>query len=241
MRLHRFYISSDLGDKNISISDKEVIHQLVSVFRSKVGQQVILFNNSGFDYLYEIVDQSKQNLDFTLIDKKSNPIKKSKLTLAFSLIKNQNDELIIQKCTELGVSRFQPIISDRTEKKNINLDRAKKIATEAVEQSGRDFVPEICEPIKLNDFIAIAQKTSDKIIAFHMEGKNFSELGEKNLEILKGPDNRLTLLIGPEGGWSDEEIELFKNKKIELYKINNAVLRAETAAIVATGIIESLK
>jgi 16S rRNA (uracil1498-N3)-methyltransferase len=234
MRLHRFYISSDLGDKNISISDKEVIHQLVSVFRSKVGQQVIFFNNSGFDYIYEIVDQSKQNLDFTLIEKKDNPLKKSKLTLAFSLIKNQNDELIIQKCTELGVDCFQPIISDRTEKKNINLDRSKKIATEAVEQSGRDVVPEICEPIKLSEFL---NSTDDVVITFHMDGKNFSELNSEILETLKSDDKKITLLIGPEGGWSDEEIELFKNKKIQLYKINNAVLRAETAAILASGII----
>jgi 16S rRNA (uracil1498-N3)-methyltransferase len=227
MRLHRFYVSSDLGENNFYLSDKDIIHQLMTVFRYKIGQQVIFFNGSNFDYVYEIVNLSKKNINFVLVEKISNSIKKYNLTLAFSLIKNQNNELIFQKCTELGVSCFQPIISDRTEKKEINLERAQKIVIEATEQSGRDFVPEICEPLKLSEFLNL---TNDKIIAFHMDGKKLSELN--NNEISKS-----TLLIGPEGGWSDLEIELFNNKKIPLYKISDSVLRAETAAILASGII----
>ncbi len=256
MRLHRFYLEkgsgneksgsvansagknknsvTNLGQENITISSVEILHQITSVFRYKAGDRLAFFDGTGFDYIYEIINLNKRVAEFSFVEKTENKTKKSNIVLAFSLIKNQHDELVIQKCTELGISKFRPIISERTEKKSLNVDRANKIAIEATEQSGRDLVPTIFTPIKLNDLISTVQKSGEKLIAFHMTGEDFTESVVKNIISESVPTN---ILIGPEGGWSDEEIKLFAAAKIPLYKINNAVLRAETAAIAVSGII----
>ncbi|HMP67642.1 MAG TPA: RsmE family RNA methyltransferase, partial [Candidatus Paceibacterota bacterium] len=164
MRLHRFFINNNaekaelssnqkLGASKISILNPEIIHQLSKVFRYKIGQKVILFNGTGLDYVYEISKLSKDSAEFIFVEKKANKNLRANFTVAFSIIKKQNNELIIQKCTELGVSDFQPLISERTEKKNFEIDRVTKIAIEAVEQSGQDTIPTINNPMHLSDFL----------------------------------------------------------------------------------------
>jgi len=152
MKIHRFYTKQPLVEDNIKIenkSDKELLHQFFIVLKFKINEEIILFNNelksskNNFDYIYKIKNINKTICELELINTKESlsQIKETKkeIILCQSLIKKDNFDLILQKCTELGVSTFIPIISERVEKKNIlsfNKERSEKVVIEACEQSG---------------------------------------------------------------------------------------------------------
>ncbi|MDO8579336.1 MAG: RsmE family RNA methyltransferase [bacterium] len=230
MRLHRFFTTLPIeeGETN-SIPDPSIIHQMTRVLRLQTGDEVMFFDGSGNEYQSEIVLLDKNIMKFRVL--KTIKIKRYsslKLSLAFSLIKKDNVEWIIQKCTELGVSEFIPLVSERSEKKGFNLERAQKICIEACEQSGRGDIPKIREPQTLAEFLEAEKR---KIIVFHTGGNNF-----ERESLLKSPNSNsklpeLVVCIGPEGGWSEREISLFKEKGASIVSLNTPILRAETAAV----------
>jgi len=227
MRLHRFYIEEKIeGKKEIEIFDEAILHQMKNVFRLEKGDRVIFFDGEGRDYecITELI--SKKEGKFIVEKIVDVFIPDKKVTLFISLIKKENFELAIEKATELGVSKIVPIISERVQKKNIDLSRCRRIIKEASEQCGRGDLPEISEPIELEN---IFNDDIENFIAFDMSGKKMSE---SNFSVLSPK-----LLIGPEGGWSDSELNFFQEKNISLYSLGQTVLRAETAAIVATAFI----
>jgi 16S rRNA (uracil1498-N3)-methyltransferase len=137
-------------------------------------------------------------------------------------------EWVVEKATELGVSKIVPIVSERSEKKGFNLMRAQKIAIEASEQSGRVEVPLIGDIEPLKDALESFQ---GEIVVFDLIGKPFSDAvswlgGEKN-------NTPINIFVGPEGGWSPKEIEMFKVQKAQIFSLGQLTLRAETASIVA--------
>ncbi len=225
MRLHRFYIEENLREGEITLRDEEVLHQLRDVFRLSKGDKVIFFNNDGFDYIYEANLISKKEAGFTFVQKTSNIIPKSKVTLYMSLIKKDNFELVLEKCTEIGVTHFVPVLTERTQNKNLNIERAQKILKEASEQCGRGDIPTMGEAMNIDEVL----KENPDVIIFDMEGGD--------LKTHKPEAGEYKLLIGPEGGWSDSEIKMFDDMKIKTYKLTPTVLRAETAAILASGIV----
>ena len=238
MRLHRFFTPLPIGEGEInSIPDPSIIHQMMKVLRLQVGDEVVFFDGSGNEYQSEIVLLDKNIMEFRVLKKNKVKIHSPlKLSLAFSLIKKDNVEWIIQKCTELGVSEFIPLISERSEKKGFNLERAQKIAIEASEQSGRGDIPKIREPQTLAEFLEAEKR---KIIVFHTCGNNFER---ENL--LKSPDSNLSskppeliACIGPEGGWSEKEILFFKERGASTVSLNAPILRAETAAIIVAVLL----
>ncbi len=232
MKLHRFYITgTDLGkQESFVLDDKELIHQLLNVFRFKSGQEIILFNGDGFDYLCQIrVDG--HHLHAEVKNKIENNIKpKIEITLCLSLIKKNNFELVVQKATELGVSKIVPIISERSEKKGINEERIRKIMKEATEQSGRDKLPILGTVVSLKNTLS---EKSEKVLVFDPIGKPFHE-GRACPHISCGV---MSFFIGPEGGWSPKEIEMFKQEKIEIFSLGEGILKSETAAIAALAIL----
>jgi 16S rRNA (uracil1498-N3)-methyltransferase len=248
MRLHRFFIEEQLRNKKeITILESELIHQLKNVFRLNAGDRLILLDNSGFEYISEIILLSKSKAEIKIVDSSvsENLLDKEREVWLFaSLIKKDNFEWIIEKTTELGISHIVPIVSARTEKKELNIERAHKILKEASEQSGRGIMPMLHDIRNLDDAITHAQEQSVHLIAFHLEGEHFNKEKilnrqstlEKSLNIPQEKKN-IGILIGPEGGWSDNEITLFKSKNIPIYSLGKQVLRAETAAIVICGLI----
>jgi 16S rRNA (uracil1498-N3)-methyltransferase len=161
-----------------------------------------------------------------------------------ALIKKDNFEWVLEKCTELGVSRFVPIMAERSEKKNIDIERAKRIIKEACEQCGRGDLPELLEIKNLDEILS-----EENLITFDGDGEKLQS--RKFSEVLGFPDvaydatsgqtirklPALSLLIGPEGGWSDRELAKFKEKNMPIYSLGNLTLRAETAAIVAAALL----
>jgi 16S rRNA (uracil1498-N3)-methyltransferase len=233
MKLHRFFVSGQNvaphTDKPITIGDPALAHQLRNVFRLKAGNTVVLLDNSGFECTANIALLTKDRAVFSIIDsRKSENISSRSVWLFSALIKKDNFEWVVEKCTELGISGFVPMLAERSEKKSLNMERLRKIATEASEQSERGILPQIFEPIALEEVFAFANKNGISLAALHPDGEVFDP---KKLVVPAG------ILIGPEGGWSENETALFKAKNIPTYSLGRQILRAETAAIAVSSLL----
>jgi 16S rRNA (uracil1498-N3)-methyltransferase len=232
MRLHRFYIKNTQGTlssgKKLRIYDEALIHQWKNVFRLKSSDAVILFDGSGFDYFANILLVSKDGVEVEIGEKKVGIVPTRKVWLFVSILKKDNFEWVVEKATEIGVSHIVPVESARTEKKSLNMERLFSIAREASEQSGRTDVPEIHEPVSLEDsFGLVSDLPKEALFVADMGGESISSLcGDKDIAIY----------IGPEGGWSDADREVFAAKDFKAVSLGNTVLRAETAAIVVSAL-----
>ncbi len=229
MRLHRFYIKQNIEKgKEIKIDNPELLHQWLKVFRLGSSDRVIIFNGNGMEYEgYFRIFEKKEAVLFLDKENLIKNVPKVELHIFQSIIKKDNFELIAQKCTEIGVSAFHPIISERSEKKDLNIERINKIVTEASEQSGRGSVPEVFSPASLEDSI---KDFSGDLFTLDFDGKSFSSIKPKN-------GDKIGLLLGPEGGWSDKEREFLKERGIKSVSLGDQILRAETASIVASALI----
>lgn len=231
MRIHRFYVNKNFSDETFDINDKDLIHQWRSVFRYNVASQVIVFNGDGYDYLCMIT--SLRNLGATLevVKKiKNREKKKMAVSLCVGVIKKDNFELVVQKATELGVSQIIPVICERSEKKNLNMERLQKIAIESSEQSGRGDIPVIHEVVELSTLLNSDNLTKNKIL-LNLEGEYIGDYLARN------ESKEITIFIGVEGGWSEREIKEFAERNIMSVCLGSQVLRAETAAIAVTSLL----
>lgn len=223
--MHRFYVASEIEiSDNLEIVDKDLLWQWNKVLRFKPGNELVLFNGNFIDYNFTISHIDPKKAQLILINK--NNITKSHYQryLFWSLLKRDNNELIIQKATELGIDHFVPIISDRTIKKDFNYERAKKIAIEASEQCGRGDIPILHPVIKLADAVGIYK---DSVLLY------VGNMDYKNQNLKQQSDSGF--FIGPEGGWTDSELDLFSHNKVSGINLGNNILRAETAAIIASA------
>jgi len=228
MKLHRFF-SGDLHDKygptelrqHIWMSEPGMYNQWVNVLRYREGDELVLFSGQGEDRLYRITKIEDSSIGLDLITELEPVYPKREVYLFWSLLKKDKNEWVIQKCTELGVSHFVPILSDRTEKTGFDEERAKKIATEASEQCGRSDIPRFREPIGL---AAAIEEYKDKIELYYAEQ---SEADHESMS-----DRPVGIFVGPEGGWTEKEKELLSAgcKKLNVAQFT---LRAETACVAA--------
>lgn len=234
MRLHRFYINKPLEYTKTTISDERLIHQWRHVFRYNVGSEVILFDGSGQEFDAVIEKLNNREAEVRLVSERQGIVPTQKVTLYQSLLKKDKTEWVIEKATELGVSKIVPIISERSEKKGFNLERAQKIAIEASEQCGRADVPIIESSQQL---VASIEGLEGEIIVFDKD--NSSPTPSLTTREGATPPSS-AIFIGPEGGWTEKEIEFFKNKGAQVFSLGSLTLRAETAAIVALTISKLL-
>jgi 16S rRNA (uracil1498-N3)-methyltransferase len=237
MRLHRFFVASNIDKEKINtFSSEALLHQMKSVFRFHDGIQFILFNGGAVDYVCEAVSLTRKELVFRVLETRD--VKRysaCNLALAFSLIKKDNVEWVMQKGTELGVSEFIPLVSERSEKKGFNVERAGKIVIEACEQSGRAEVPVIRETQSLVNFL---RDESRKVIVLHTGGEAFDpKLVAVDASESDPSRQDIVVCVGPEGGWSDREVAMFQEKGVPIVTLPTPVLRAETAAIAISAII----
>ena len=208
--------------------DKSQSHYVCKVMRIKENEVFSLFNNSG-EWEAKILTVSKSIVEFNVtkqLRQKENP---KELWLAFSPIKSNYFNFMIQKATELGVTKFLPIIFDRTIVRKINKERLEKVIIEAAEQSNRIQVPNIEDSQKLNNFL---DKNDVDLI--------FTDLNSTNNKVdLKKLGNKPTcIVVGPEGDFSESEREeILSYKSVQAIKINENILRSETAVISAISII----
>jgi len=223
----RLFFKESLSLNLISKLDKSQSHYLSKVMRLNIEQSFSLFNQSG-EWEAKIKEINKGIVEFSVIKKLRSANNERDVWLAFAPIKLNYLNLMIQKATELGVTKFIPIITERTIVRKLNDKRLNKIIIEASEQSNRLKVPKLEKILKLNEFLRLNQNTS--II--------FGDLNTDNSKINFKSSDPLCILIGPEGDFTLKEREnILKLKKLIPLKINQNILRSETAAISMISII----
>ncbi len=232
-KIHRFIIEYTIIDQLITIKNIELLHQWNSVLRFKPGEQIILANPSpsskNNEALCIIKSLNKKEAILKIIEEKENIAEpKKKVTLYIAILKNENFELVVQKVSEIGVSEIVPMITDNTVKTGLKYTRLNKIAREAAELSGRSIVPIIQEAISFAEAIKKSTDAKQRII-FDISGKAISP-PTPPLESRGG----IAIFIGPEGGWSGNEIALANENNFTISSLGPLTLRAETAAIVAS-------
>lgn len=229
MKLHNFFIEEKIGDlSRIEISDSDLIHQWRHVFRMNTGALVVLLDNSGFEYTAQFTTLNYLKAELVILEKRKNKfLPKKEIFLFQSLIKSDKFEWILEKGTELGISHFRPVLTHHSVAKKLNLVRAQKIVKESAEQSGRGTLPSLYEPMKLQELLSTYEFP---YIVFDPSGKPWTH---KDFETTKA----LGVLIGPEGGWSEQELVLIREKNIPIISLGTQILRAETAAIAVSSLL----
>ena len=223
----RLFFKESLSLNLISKLDKSQSHYLSKVMRINIGQSFSLFNQTG-EWEAKIKEINKGIVEFSVIKKLRSASNEREIWLAFAPIKLNYLNLMIQKATELGVTKFIPILTERTIVRKLNDKRLNKIIIEASEQSNRLKVPKLDRILKLDNFLKLNRNTN--II--------FGDLNTNNNKINFNSSDPLCILIGPEGDFTVKEREnILKLKKLIPLKINKNILRSETAAISALSII----
>jgi len=228
----RLYFPNKIQSNLISHLTKDQSHYTKDVMRLKIGDSLSIFNSQG-EWNAIIESYEKEGTRIKILKKARDKDNEKNIWLAFSLIKQNPLNFLIQKGTELGVQKFVPILSERTIVKKINIERIKKIIVESSEQSNRISVPEIKNLEPLKKFLSQFPKNGYLIFCdINCNKNNLKNILSKKIE---GP---ICVLIGPEGDFSETErqsiIELNQTHSMSLA---NNILRAETAAITAVSII----
>ncbi|WP_440921297.1 RsmE family RNA methyltransferase [Candidatus Pelagibacter sp.] len=224
----RLFFSRTLSKNIIDKLDKSQSHYLTKVMRLKKNDTFSLFNKTG-EWEAKILNITKDFVEFKSTKQLRQKETIKELWLAFSPIKSNYQNFMIQKATELGVSKFLPIVFDRTIVRKINKDRLEKIVIEACEQSNRITVPVIEQAQNLKSFL---NSNPMNLIFTDLNSDN------KKIEKTKFSDKPICIIIGPEGDFSEhEKQEILSFKGVQALKINDNILRSETAVISAISII----
>tara|TARA_Y100000768_G_scaffold362329_1_gene321036 strand:+ start:289 stop:999 length:711 start_codon:yes stop_codon:yes gene_type:complete len=230
----RLYNPDSIEENSTNLLSKEHTHYVVNVMRLKRGSNINFFNSEG-EWKSEIVFLDKDRVEVKIIEKIKQPKGLSNIELAICLVKKNPMETILQKATELGVSKITPIISERTEVKELNYDRANKIVIEATEQSNQLSPPKIFEVTKLKDFLDNLDGTSKLLFA------DVNSTNNLNAETLK-QGNPISVLIGPEGDFSPSERDsILGNSNVTSFTISRNILRSDTAVISAISLVNFIK
>ena len=226
----RLYHPDSIVENSTNLLSKEHTHYVTNVMRLKRGSNVNFFNSEG-EWESEIVFLDKDRVEVKFLKKVKDSQKKNKIELAVCLVKKNPMEMILQKATELGVSKIIPLISERTEVKELNQDRAKKIAIEATEQSNQMFPPDILEVTKLKDFLENLDKNTKLL---------FADVNSKNILKIEDLKNykSICILIGPEGDFSPSERQFILSfSQVAPFTMSKNILRSDTAVISAISLV----
>lgn len=237
MRISRLYVPADLSEGRQIILDEDSAHYVRTVLRLKKDLQIILFNGNGGDYLCTLVEVSRKQV---LIDVQQwlDRTVESPLTVTFGLGISRGDrmDLAVQKAVELGVNVMTPLLTERCvvqfkgEKKQQRLQHWQKIVQHAAEQSGRTLLPELAEIEHLSEWVD--KQNGLKVF--------LDPYAEASLADLKPEDMKVTLLSGPEGGFSDQEREFAKAAGFIPVRLGSRILRTETASLAALSAVQIL-
>ena len=235
MQLPFFYIESvDTTAKTI-ILDEDTSKHIVQVLRMKAGEQLNLTDGKGSLLTCGIIAEHKRHCEVEVLSSVIYPLSSNKITIAISLLKNSNRfEWFLEKATEIGVSEIIPLICERTIKEKFRYERMNGICISAMLQSQQCWLPVLHEPVVFKNVIeqSVAEQ---KFIAHCMDGKKQSLIDSK---ISQFPNSQI--LIGPEGDFSKEEIELALQNNFQPVSLGETRLRSETAGVVAATLLSRI-
>lgn len=236
--MHRFYIEDKLtvGTK-ADIKGPEARH-IKDVLRLRAGDHILLFDGSGKEFRGEIAGIAKDLVSVNILEEKEGDTEPPvEIVLGQGIPKSDKMDLIVQKSTELGVSKIVPLYTERVIPKSFSpnkLERWRRIAIEACKQSGRVKVPEIAEPLALEKFVDSADAASLRLITW--EGEKETSLKRALPASLK--NNKVAFVIGPEGGLTESEIELAERSGFVPVSLGKRILRTETVSLALLSIIQ---
>ena len=226
----RLYYPNSIVENTTSLLSKEHTHYLANVMRSKRGSNINFFNKEG-EWISEIVFLEKDRVEVKFLNRVKESIKSSNIELAICLVKKNPMEIILQKATELGVAKITPILSERTEVKELNFERANKIVIEATEQSNQVSPPKISKIIKLKDFL---DSLNDANKLFFADINCKEKLKKEDIK----DDTLNVVLIGPEGDFSPAERKMIlENNNTISFSLSKNILKTETATISALSLV----
>lgn len=262
MRRHRFYLPA-VTEQTQAITNRMLIHQIRDVLRAKVGDEILLWTSEdpayARDCVFEITHIASSRIDGVVSSiMKNDREPRVSVVLYCALLKRENLEVVLQKTTEVGVSVFVPLITERTVKTGLNRRRSEEIIREAAEQSGRGILPVLQELVTLGE--ALEQMRGSERYFFHTnvipdEHSLFRAKGgipklsvdthgippARDGQVDQSRDDRegerVSIFIGPEGGWTDAEVEQARAAGCHIASLGPLTLRAETAAIIASYLL----
>ena len=232
---NRVFIKDHLEKDLVVILDQRATHYLFNVLRCQDGDYISLFNEST-EWISRINKINSNEVEVLIEKNIKSCEKRQEITLYFSPIKKNQTELIIQKCTEIGVTHFQPVLMERTNFSSFNINRLNLIAIEAIEQSEQMRIPKIYEPIKLQELLSKDQENQVTLVCSVEENNN----SIRNV-VKKNSATNYSLLVGPEGDFSESEMKRIMNKEsFFTISLGDTVLKSETASITAAAILKDI-
>ena len=235
MKTIRLYQNAPFTEGKTAELDSDNSHHLNKVLRFPVGQNIILFNGDGFDYT-AVVQSAKKTTNLKVISKKvNNNESKLNLTLAQGIAKGEKMDFLIQKAVELGVTRIIPmklercVVRLRDEKVQKKIDHWQKIANHACEQSGRSVIVDVSHPASLEELLEVTNHNG--FVLHHRATLGLSQVKETS---------KATILIGPEGGLTEKEVNDSEVAGYQSIIIGKRVLRTETASLAAIANMQLL-
>ena len=223
----RLFVEEKLSTgQELSLDEKQA-HYIIHVMRQKEGSEILLFNSIDGEFKAKVCEVKKKSCLLQVFEKTKEFSKRVELVLCPALIKKENMDLVLEKATELGVTKIYPVITNRTVVRGFNIERARLIVKEAAEQSERLDVPEIFEPVSLKDLFL---KFSKEITPVFLTERG--KTGSKLLSEVKNP----AFIVGPEGGFTMDEVDfILQQKNVAPLHLGDTILRAETASIAILG------
>lgn len=218
-KLHRFLLTTIPSDTIWSLTEEVVVHQIVSVLKLTVGESLVVFTDGGKNHEVQILVKDKKSVTFRTTVITPAPELPRTLLAAISITKAGSFELVVQKLTEIGISSIIPLISDRTIKQAIRIDRLQKISNEALEQSGGTKKVTIHEPKTIAQCFELFPFASVLCDAYTTTDT-------------KALPETVIFYVGPEGGWGDGDLQEFQKHTTSHLKLGDTILRTETAAII---------
>lgn len=236
--MRRFYCPPDKIDPNAIVLGSDETRHLRDVLRLRAGDQVSVFDGNGSEYLCSISSVSRTNT-LLMLERRIEPASPESpfhITVAAAILPGEKYEITVQKAAELGVRQLQPLYTARCEAKHgrgtRRLERWQKIALESAKQSGRATLMEITQPLEFATFVRSAGQNAKGPVIF------FSERDGTGFSSIPPPGPNVTAVFGPKGGWDDAELAAAKNAGFTVVTFGGRIMRAETAAIAMTAILQ---
>ena len=230
----RLYFPGQISLKSPVKLENKQVHYLINVMRKKIDDSILVFNSVNGEFLAKISEIYKNTIIIDIIKKIRDVKIENDIWLLFAPVKKSPTEYIVQKATELGVSKIIPVITERTITKNLNLKRMQDIAIESSEQCERITIPEVCDVNKLKDLIP--NWDNDRIIFFCDETIRNNDVVKIDLQNLSTKSFG-AILVGPEGGFSTNETNYLREKKfIRPIDLGPRILRSDTTVIAALSL-----